>query len=206
MTWFAAGAAVATTLYSVRSAAKSSAQAAGSQSRAEGEAIAKDRLNATIRNSYQTAAAQLQLGLKKRQLAQQGADIRAASLAARGNADLVTAATGSIGASTNAVVSDIDQKTQAALDATRDSFENTLENYNQELAMMVVNTDQSSPTPRQVEYNGPSSAQMLGGALLTGAGSFASNYAMRKMSLGVGSSANVASPSGVTVSSLGDPS
>lgn len=189
MTWFMAGAAAVTTvtsLYSANSAASASARAAGAQSRAEGEAVAKERLNATIRNSYNTALAQMNLGLKKKQLSQQATDIRAATLAAKGDATLAAAATGSIGASTNAVVSDIEQKSQAALDQTTDAFENAIENYNMELQMMVLNTDQTAPTVRPVEYHGPSSGEMLGAALMQGLGSFASNYAMRKMSLGLG--------------------
>ena len=192
MTWFMAGAAalsVGTSYLSAHSAASSQAKAAGAASRAEGEAIAKERLNATIRNSYSTALAQMNLGLKKRQLSTQAADIRAATLAAKGDATLATAATGSIGASTNAVVSDIEQKSQAALDQTTDAFENAVENYNNELQMMVINTDQSAPTVRPVEYHGPSSGEMLGMSLLQGLGSFASNYAMQKMSLGLGAKA-----------------
>lgn len=189
MTWFMAGAAAFTTvtsMYSANSAASASARAAGAQSRAEGEAVAKERLNATIRNSYNTALAQMNLGLKKKQLSQQATDIRAATLAAKGDATLAAAATGSIGASTNAVISDIEQKSQAALDQTTDAFENAVENYNMELQMMVINTDQTAPTVRPVEYHGQSRGEMLGAALMQGLGSFASNYAMRKMSLGLG--------------------
>lgn len=186
MTWYAAGAAVVTSLYSAHSAANSQARAAGAASRAEGEAIAKERLNATIRNSYNTALAQMNLGLKKKQLSQQATDIRAATLAAKGDATLAAAATGSIGASTNAVVSDIEQKSQAALDQTTDAFENAVENYNMDLQMMVINTDQSAPNVRPVEYHGPSGGEMMGMALMQGLSSFASSYAMRKMSLGLG--------------------
>lgn len=210
MTWFMAGAAAvstATSVYSAQSAAKSQVRAAGAASRAEGEAIAKERLNATIRNSYNTALAQMRLGLKKRQLSQQATDIRAATLAAKGDATLAAAATGSIGASTNAVVSDIEQKSQAALDQTTDAFENAVENYNMDLQMMVINTDQSAPNVRPVEYNGTSGGEMLGMVLMQGLGSFASNYAMRKMSLGLGSNpggTNVGSSSGTTMSMLGN--
>lgn len=191
MSWFIAGAvtSVGASYLSAYSAASSQVKAAGAASRAEGEAIAKERLNATIRNSYSTALAQMNLGLKKRQLSTQAADIRAATLAAKGDATLAAAATGSIGASTNAVISDIEQKSQAALDQTTDAFENAVENYNNELQMMVINTDQSAPTVRPVEYHGPSSGEMLGMSLLQGLGSFASNYAMKKMSLGLGAKA-----------------
>ena len=210
MTWFMAGAAAvstATSLYSAQSAANSQARAAGAASRAEGEAIARERLNATIRNSYTTALAQMNLALKKKQLSQQAGDIRAATLAAKGDATLAAAATGSIGASTNAVVSDIEQKSQAALDQTTDAFENAVENYNMDLQMMVINTDQSAPNVRPVEYYGPSGGEMLGMSLVQGLGSFASNYALHKMSLGLGSTpsgTNVGSSSGTTMSMLGN--
>lgn len=189
MTWFAAGAAaitVATTYMGAQSNASNAIKNANSASRAEGEQIYKERLNQTIRNSYSTSLAQLQLGLKKRQLAGQAADIRASSLAAGGDAQLGISSTSSIGRSTNAVVSDIAQKTQQALDMTTDQFENELDNYNRELQMMVINTEQSAPTVRKNEYIGPSDGDMFGMALMQGASSFAGNYAMRKMSLGAG--------------------
>ena len=204
-----AGAAISslTSLYGAQSAANAQARAAGAASRAEGEAIARERINATIRNSYATALAQMNLALKKKQLSQQAGDIRAATLAAKGDANLAAAATGSIGASTNAVTSDIEQKSQAALDQTTDAFEKAVDNYNMDLQMMVINTDQSAPNVRPVEYNGPSSEEMLGMSLVQGLGSFASDYALRKMSLGLGStpsSTNVGSSSGMTMGMLGN--
>lgn len=192
MTWFAAGAAAvgaAVSLYSSSQAAGASARQAGAQSRAEGEAVARERLNTTIRNSYTTSLAQMNLALKKRQLSQQGADIKAATLSAKGDVAAATAATGSIGASTQAVVSDIDQKSQAALDQTTDAFETAVLNYNNELQMMVINTDASAPNVTKPEYTGPSGGQMVGMALAQGLASFASSYASRKMSLGLGDKA-----------------
>lgn len=189
MTWFMAGAttlSVATTLYSANQAAASGARAAGSASRAEGEAIVKERLNKTIANSYSTAFAQMQLSLKKKQMSQQSADISAASLMARSTADLGIGSTNSIGASTDAVISDIEQKTNQAQLQTAASFENAVENYNNDLTMMALNTDQSSPNIRQVEYNGPSASEMFGTAILGGLGTFASSYAMKRMQLGPG--------------------
>jgi len=189
MTWALAGAAAltaTTTLISSSSAAKAGARDASRASKAEGDAIARERLNTTVRNSYQTAFAQMQLGLKKKQLAEQGAGISAAALAARGDVAAVNAATGSIGASTQAVLSDIDMKSQAALDMTTDAFESAIETYNNDLNMMVLNTDQSAPNVRPVEYTGPSGGQMLAGAVMSGLSQFAAGYASRKMSLGLG--------------------
>lgn len=189
MTWFLAGAAAVTTvtsMYSASSAKSSAIKSANSASKAEGEAIAKERMNKTLSNAYSTAFEQLQLGLQKRQLAQQSANISAATLAAQGDAAVANAATSSIGATTAAVVSDINQKSQAAQQQVDDAWEMSLTNFNNNLDMMVLNTDQSAPNVRPNVYNGPSDGEIIGGALLGGLGSFASGYAMKKMSLGAG--------------------
>lgn len=194
MTWgFAGAAAISATMSMVgaQSSANASARAAGAQSRAEGEAVAKERLNTTVRNAYNTSFAQMQLAQKKQQLAQQGADISAASLAAHGSADAVNAATGSVGASTQAVSADISQKVQSALDTTTASAQDAMQNYNRELDMMVINTDQTTPNVPRYEYTGPSGGEMLGLGLAQGLATFASGYAMRKMQLGLGPKAGV---------------
>lgn len=197
MTWFAAGAAAvsfATNVYSANSSAQKGAKAAGARSKAEGEAIATERLNYTIRNAYGTALSQMQLGLKKKQLSQQGADISAARLMAKGSAQNAVAATGSLGASTAAVSSDIDMKSQSALDMTTDSFESAVENYNMDLDMMVLNTQQTAHGASPVEYIGPGAGEIVGTAALGALGSFAMDYASRKMSLGLGKGPNGAPP------------
>lgn len=207
MFWALAGMAAlstATSLYSSNAAASASAKAAGKASLAEGQAIVRERLNTTLRNSYSTALAQMNLALQKRQLSTQATDIRAATLAAQGNADVAAASTDTFGASVKAVASDIQQKSQAALDMTDLQFENAIENYNNELQMMVLNTDQSAPTVRSVSYDGPSGGQMVGMALMQGLGTFASAYAARSMSLGLGPKA--ATPSLGSGLSLDSPS
>jgi len=189
MTWFLAGSAAlsaGSSMLSRNAAANSGMRNANATSKAEGEAIAKERLNTTVRNSYQTAFAQMQLGLRKKQLAQQGAGITAATLAARGDVTLGNAATGSIGASTQAVLSDIDMKSQAAIDSTAEAHESMIEQYNTDLNMMVLNTEQSATAPRAIRDVGPSTGEMLGMAALGGAATFASGYASRKMTLGLG--------------------
>jgi len=189
MTWALAASAaitVATSAASAHSAASAGAKQAGRQSKAEGEAITKERVNATIRNSYSTAMGQVQLALQKKQLAQAGAGVTAAKLSAKGDAVLSQAATGSIGASTAAVMSDIDMKADAAQATLADSYESAVENYNTNLNTMVLNTDQSKPTVTNYEYTGPSGNQMLAGAMVQGATQFASQYALRSASLGLG--------------------
>jgi len=168
------------------SAKNSAIKDMNTQSKAEGDAIHAERMNTTIRNSYNAAFGQMQLGLKRKQAAEQGAGIGAATLAAKSDVALANAATGSMGASTNAVLSDIDQKSQAAYDANAANFENTMEQYNADLDLMVMNTSQSEPNVRPVVYNGPSDGAILGMAVAQGAVSFASSYASKKMSLGAG--------------------
>lgn len=81
------------------------------------------------------------------------------------------------------------EKTVPASKARRKVRAAVWEEVPQELQPGAVNTDQSAPTVRPVEYYGPSSGEMLGMSLLQGLGSFASNYAMQKMSLGLGAKA-----------------
>lgn len=198
MTWFMAGAAtltVGTQFLGAQAQAGSAIRGANAASKAEGEAIVKERLNKTVANSYATSLAQMQLALTKRQLSQQSADISAAGLAARGNADAAAGATGSVGASMDAVASDITMKADAARQQASDAFENSVQNYNAELDLMVLNTDQSAPTVRQNQYVGPSTGEMFGSALVSGLTQFAGNYAMRAMSLGLGKPAALNAPS-----------
>lgn len=152
----------------------------------EGEAVVKERLNTTIRNSYNTALSQAQLALRKQQLAQAGADTGAAALGVRGDADAMNAASGSIGGSTQAISADIQMKADAAQSRIDAELENAITNYNAELDMMALNTKLSESNVRPVQYTGPSTGEMLGTAAFVAAGSFASNYAMRQMSLGLG--------------------
>lgn len=173
-------------LYGSYQNAQAQARAAGQASKAEGESITRERVNTMIRNSYSTALSQMNLALTQRKLQEQAAGVTAAELAAKGNADVMSASTGSMGASIQAVVGDIEQKAESARNQAYDAYEASVENYNMDLAMQVVNTDQSAPTVRKYEYNGPSTGQMVGGAFLQGLGQFASSYAMRQMSLGLG--------------------
>lgn len=189
MFWVLAGLSAATSLYSASSNASAAARSASALSRAEGEAVVRERLNATIRASYQTALAQRQLGLQKQQLAQQAFDVRSGALGARSEVQLGAAATESIGASVQSLYSDIDMRSQEALDKVNLNLENAVDNYNDELQMMVINMEQTTPNIRKYEYSGPSSGQMIGGAVLGGLSQFASAYAMRSMSLGLGPSA-----------------
>lgn len=201
MSWFLAGSALlaaGTTFIGGRAAQAQGIRNANSASKAEGEAIVKERLNATIRNSYNTALGQMQLGLGKRQLSQQSADISAAGVSAAGDVQLGVASTGSIGASTAAIANDVQMKVNQAQANTENEFENMLQNFNNDLDLMVLNTAQSEPTVHENRYDGPSTGSIIAGSLLTGVVSFASNYASRQFKLGLGP-ANVPSPGGTGI-------
>ena len=185
-----AGAAIAvgtaTSLYSANAAQNSAIKSGNAISKANGEAIVKERMNTNIRNSYETAISQMNLALNKRKLAQQGAAVSAAGLAAHADADLAAASTGSVGASVQAVQSDIQNKVDAAKDDIDVAYEQAVTNYNSELDMMVLNTAQSEPNmPRTVDHT-QSTGSMIAGALLSGLGQFASQYASNRMKLGLG--------------------
>lgn len=176
----------ASSFLSARSSAASGIRQANAVSKAEGEAVVKERLNTTIRNSYNTALSQTQLALRKQQLAQASADTGAAALGVRGDADAMKAASGSIGGSTAAISADIQMKADASQSRIDAELENAITNYNAELDMMALNTKLSESNVRPIQYTGPSTGEMLGTAAFVAAGSFASNYAMRQMSLGLG--------------------
>lgn len=189
MTWFAAGAiaiSTATSIYGANASANSQAAAAGRASAAEGKAIARERLNKTISNAYSAAFSQMQLAQQKGQLAQQSSDISAAGVAAQGNVELMAAATGSEGASVQAVSADVAQKVNTAQDQVQQGLEQAVDNYNRSLDMMVINTEQTQQEIRQYSYDGPSAGSQIATGVLGGLAQFAGVYASRQMQLGLG--------------------
>ena len=163
------------------------------QAQWESEQIQRQSLNTMIRNAYNAAFLQMQLGLQKMQRAQYGADIRTAGLAQAGQARLAAASTGSIGASVDSILADIQMRTDAALAANRDAYEKAIEQYNYELDMQTLNTEQSAPAMRQYIYTGPSTVGLLTQSLLAGAMQAGSTYLMNRMQLGLGPAAPRAS-------------
>lgn len=201
MSWVAVGVAavgVATSVYSGSQAAKSSARQASAISNAENEAIAKQNMSQMVRNSYRTGILNMQLGLQKKQAVQQGFNISAERIQALGAVESNAEAAGAIGASADAIVSDMEMKYGQAQVQNEENYASMLDNYNNELEAMRMNALNQVVEARKYEYNGPSSGQIVGSALIQGALNFAGNYAMRSMSLGVGpkAGANVSSSAG----------
>lgn len=148
--------------------------------------ITANNLALSTRNAYMTGLMNMQLGLTKKQLAQQGADVRTAGLQAKGMLEANAAASGTMGASVDAARSDIQSKVDQASQTLVDSWEMTLTNYNNDLESNRINMLNQIVVPGKSTYRGASIMDnILGSALSTGA-SFASNYALQSMRLDLG--------------------
>ena len=189
MVWAATGVAVAgmaVSIYSGNQAAKGQAAQASALSNAENNAIAKQNMSQMVRNSYRTGMLNMQLGLQKKQAVQQGFDTSVQFQNIRGTAVSNKEAAGAIGASADAVVTDLEMQYENSKMVQQENFASVLDNYNNELDAMRMNALNQVVDAKKYEYHGPSSGQIVGGALASAAISAAGNYAMRNMSLGLG--------------------
>lgn len=193
----AAAVAVAGSLYSSNQAGKSAAKQGSAASKAENEAVIRSNTQSVIRNSYKAGMMNLQLGLQKKQAVQQGFDQTVQGQAMLGAATVNQAAAGTVGASTDAVLNDIDMKLGEAKAQGRENYEADLTNFNNELEALSVSAEGEVQHARKYEYMGPSSGAMWTGALLAGASAYMSAGGSQRMSLNMGSS------SGTTARSLG---
>lgn len=189
MVWAATGVAVAgmaVSIYSGNQAAKGQAAQASALSNAENNAIAKQNMSQMVRNSYRTGMLNMQLGLQKKQAVQQGFDTSVQFQNIKGTAVSNKEAAGAIGASAEAVVTDLEMQYENSKMVQQENFASILDNYNNELDAMRMNALNQVVDAKKYEYHGPSSGQIIGGALASAAISAAGNYAMRNMSLGLG--------------------
>lgn len=210
MTWVAVGVGVvgiAASAYSSSQAGSSAAKQASTMSNAENDAIAKQNMSQQIRNSYRTGMLNMQLGLQKKRAVQEGFDTSVQYAAGKGALESNQIAAGAVGASADAVLNDLDMAYGQAKEQQQENFQSTLDQYNQELEAMRMNALNNVVEARKYEYNGPSSGQIVGSALLNAAVSAAGNYATRQMTLGLGQKAvtNVQSTTGVMAGFRTDP-
>ena len=210
MAWVAVGTTVvsaAAGIYSSSQAASNSAKQASAMSNAENDAIAKQNMSQMVRNSYRTGMLNMQLGLQKKRAVQEGFDTSVQYASGKGSLEANQVAAGAVGASADAVMSNLDMAYGQA--QQKENFTSTLDQYNQELDAMRMNALNNVVEARKYEYNGPSSGQIIGGALINAAVSAAGSYAMRQMSLGLGPQAstatNVQSTTGVMAGFRTDP-
>ena len=189
MAWVAVGVAVAgaaVSIYSGNQAAKGQAAQASAMSNAENAAIAKQNMSQMVRNSYRTGMLNMQLGLQKKQAVQQGFDTSVRFKEVMGSAVSNKEAAGAIGASADAVTTDLEMQYENSKVVQQENFASIIDNYNNELDAMRMNALNQVVDAKKYEYHGPSSGQIVGGALASAAISAAGSYAMRNMSLGLG--------------------
>ena len=171
-----AGIQVVQGLFGANKAKNDAIRQMNAQSKAEGQAITTERLNRTVQNSYSTAFQQMQLALQKRQAVNQSAEVSAGTLVAKSQASLNAGASGTVGASVQAIASDIDQKSSVAQDSIRDNVDNAIQNYNRDIDTMVLNTKISEPQMRNFSYSGPSFGQSVLSGAVQGLGTFGEAY------------------------------
>lgn len=186
MSWWAVGAAAVSAVSSASAASKSN-KAAAKESIAPNEAIIKANVANTIRTGYRAGILNMQKGLTRRLEAQKGFENTAKAALASGAVSANQAASGTIGASVDAVSNDIDMKLGEAQAADREEHEINVENFNIQLQELVNQGQASIQSPSKVKLQ--SSGDIMGNALLAGATTFGSMYAKSKFDLGLGESA-----------------
>lgn len=142
----------------------------------ESKNIIRERQNTTIQNMYSTAFSQMQLAMQKKEFAKQWGAVSAAKMAAQGDAKVGIASTGTIGASAQAILGDINMKANEATSQVFQNLDMAEQDYNYQLEMMVLNTRLGQPMPSTFKYTGPSTGDIIGNSLMSGIASFASTY------------------------------
>lgn len=204
--WVAGGLAVASMAVSVagqNSAAKAGGKQASRtinqqnmQSVADNEAVVRSNMQSIVRTNYKAGMLNMQLGLRKKQLLQEGHSVTAQTQQVLGAANVNAAAAGSVGSSVDAVVNDITMKAGEAQAQLRENYNQELTNFNNELESIALNNDGAIQSARKYESfgapEGPSSAQMWGTALMAGAGTFMSLYGQKSQNLNLGTTGSMA--------------
>lgn len=183
--WWAIAAAAASAL--------SSANAAGQQNKAlareniaQNEAIIKANVANTIRTGYRTGLLNMQRGLSRRMAQQKGFEQTKEAGAALGVVTANQAASGTIGASADAVAQDVRMKLGEAQAAQQDENELMELNFDTQLNELVQQGQDAVQSPVKLELQ--SSSNIRNNALLAGLTTFGSMYAGSKFNLGLGNS------------------
>lgn len=148
---------------------------------AQNKAIREANLLNTQRVGFQVGILNVQRGEQVRQLAQRKAEVGQAELQELSSAGNNAAASGTVGASVDAVQSDIQLQFERA--RTGIEIENEIETQNFNTALYELLQGGQDQLIKAVKPNGPSDLAILGGAAASAAGS----YFGSKMSLGLGS-------------------
>lgn len=157
---------------------------------ADNKAIAESNIANQIRNRYRIGIANVQRGQAKKAAIQSGVDLSRGRAQAIGAATANAAATGSIGASVDAVLTDIDNSVQERRAALTEDFRVEQENFDTQMHDLLLQGEDAlrSPVKARVQKTPGLGSPGYGAALLGAAINTAGQYAMAKMNLGLGKS------------------
>jgi hypothetical protein len=184
MSFWVSGAMAAAAVVSSAVSAQSSANAASKLSVAGNEAVIKSNIRNTIRTGYRVGLLNMQRGLQKRETVQAGYDITKQGAQALGQVNANVAAAGAVGASADAVAMDIKMKMGEARASLENKNEINAGNFNTSLENITYEGEMSLQEGRKADIQ--SGSEIMRGALVAGAMSFASSYAGSKMGAGTG--------------------
>lgn len=162
----------------------------------QNDATVKANVANTVRTGYRVGLLNMQRGLQKKQNAQQGFGITKAGGEALGQVTATAAAAGTIGPSVDAVANDIRMKVGDAQAQRENQNEIDNTNFNTNLEAITTEGEASLKSATLLDVTAdnlitdiPSTADVWGNALLSGASSLARSYIGDKMKLGLGESA-----------------
>lgn len=154
------------------------------QSTEENLGIAEQNLQGQVRSAYRVGLTRLGMAYQQRQLALQNTQAREAGLRAASEAEANAAAVGAIGASADAVKTDVDREVGDFLAAQADQRELVNLNYNTQIEAISQEARARIVHPRKLKV--PSDWEIWGQSALSGAVSAGTAYASSKLSLGLG--------------------
>lgn len=158
------------------------------KNQADNKAIAEANLTNQIRTGYRVGLMNVQMGQAKKRIMQEGLDLSKMREQALGAATANAAAAGTIGPSVDAVIGDIEQRTQQASAALSADAEQTADNFGTQLTEMLWAGEDALRSPethyaiRNAMPQGFKASEAIFGALIDTAGS----YMSAKMTLGLG--------------------
>lgn len=154
--------------------------AAAAASVAEGKAVKEANLKNFTNTAFSVGLLNVQKGQQTKELAQRKADLGADELGALGTAAVNAAASGTVGASVDAVQTDIQMAYDRQLGLVNEENELNAQNYNTALHDLITNGQNQIQTPGKPQTTGQW-AMLAGAAMAAG-----SKYASSKMDLGLG--------------------
>ena len=175
-----AGATAASSALQQTSAVRSALQTSIEQNKG----IIEQNLQGQVRAAYRVGLTRLGLAYQQRQLAQQSSAARELGLKAASEAEANAGATGAVGASAEAVTSDIEREVGDFLQSQETQREINNLNYNTQIESITQEAKARVINPTRLRV--PSDWSILGRSLAQGAIQAGTAYYTSKLSLGLG--------------------